>query len=698
MLKNKTKDNNVITYRIKQQKIKNIIHLDDLKKFKKYSISGASTTSNNYILQKTKMIMKKLAKNYNRDDKYYYNKVISDIIDNEPSHFVASFKEYLIFGDYSEFLQAYFNKKDLIKLLPLIFEYYHKATVIFPNYVTLTEKKYLYKNIRKKQQIINIQQEQEEIDKRIKNKKLEKKLKLDFLNYESDSNSKTDIFTSHALNSILNQTNTSNNLRLFGISKNKESKDEIFQFIEKIKNEERKISLKNKNQKNRNKHMIAIHKGMLKKKENNKSNNTNTYNTISTKNNTKGKEKSNVDKNNFSDKNINTNYNLSIININNSKTINKLFLLKLDKIKKKKEEKSLTNNILFEPSLNTTRKLIKNNYFSKKKNTIISECNKIKLSKMRKKIDQKKFRKIQNYMNKPIERIKSCYGMKQTNSRNRNVFSESSLISNHSNKSNKNNSKKVKSNFKICSTLNSLYNESHLLSIDIDKRNKHLVTKKPRNILDSKIINIIFSKRLAFNFSSKNCLNNSKKYLKSKFNKIKNTIPEKKVNSIKKQKNMKTKNIFSLCSPKMPNPFEVKISPPHTNRNPKKNIFKYVLLSPSNINSQCNTSRLVHKKQLSKNDKLNNQKIKFKKDFKKILKGNTSKKMINRKTILEGRQTNNKDFLTINVAKKYHKSPNPIDMKKSIEKRNITHSVNNKHHRTKTLYNKIPIFYIKSQK
>ena len=170
------------------------------------------------------------------------------------------------------------------------------------------------------------------------------------------------------------------------------------------------------------------------------------------------------------------------------------------------------------------------------------------------------------------------------------------------------------------------------------------------------------------------------------------------MNSIKRQKNIKSKNIFSPNSPKMKNPFEVKISPPHTNRNQKKNIFKYVLLSPSNINSQCNTSRLIHKKQLSKNDKLINKKIKFKNDIKQILKGYTSKKMIKRKTVLGGRQTNNNDFQTINVIKKHNKSPNPIDMKKSLEKSNITHSVNNKHHRTKTLYNKLPIFYIKSQK
>ena len=176
MINNKTKENIIKSYSINSQKIKNLIHLNDLKKLKKYSIVSYSNNYE-YILQQTKLILKKLAHKYNRGPEFYYKKVISDIIDNEPSHLVASFKEYLIFGDYSEFLQGYFNLSEIFKFLPLIFDYYHSSTVIFPNYVTLEEKKYIYKNIKKKQQIINIQQEQEELDEKIKKKKIEKKNK-----------------------------------------------------------------------------------------------------------------------------------------------------------------------------------------------------------------------------------------------------------------------------------------------------------------------------------------------------------------------------------------------------------------------------------------------------------------------------------------------------------------------------------------
>ena len=174
MKKNKLKDNSIKSHQIKNQKIKNLIHLNDLKKLKKYSTIN-SNSYDNYILKQNKLILKKLAKKYNRGLEFYRKKIITDIIDNEATHMVALFKEFLIFGDFSEFLQGYFEEKEIRKFLPLIFDYYHSSTVIFPNYVILEEKKYIYKNIQKKQQIINIQQEQEDMENNKKKKKKKKK-------------------------------------------------------------------------------------------------------------------------------------------------------------------------------------------------------------------------------------------------------------------------------------------------------------------------------------------------------------------------------------------------------------------------------------------------------------------------------------------------------------------------------------------
>ena len=697
MINNKKKDYIIKSHPINTQKIKNLIHLNDLKKLKKY-IAISSNNYNDYIIQQTKLIFKKLAKKYNRGSEYYHRKVITDIIDNEPSHLVSSFKEYLIYGDYSEFMQGYFKLTEIIKFLPLIFEYYHSSTVIFPNYVALNERKYIYKNIQKKQQIINIQQEQEEIDEKRKKKKEEKEkgIKNDIISYESDT-SKSDIITPHVLNSILNQTNTSNNQKLFGINGNNNTSEELAEFIEKLKNEEKKMTLKNKNQKNRNKHIIAIHKGNNSKKDNNKSNNTNTCNTLSTKNNTKGKEKSNGEVKSSSDKNIKKNYNLSSINLDYSKNINKHFLMKLSQIKRRNEERTVKNILLEMSALNTSRKLKKINFISKK-NNFLTDFNKSKGLKPEKKVNEKETIQINNYNHKQIKRIKSCYGMNQTNSRNRKILCESSLFSKDSNNSNKNISKNGYTHYNINSTTinNILKNDKKFLSIDIDKINKKIIPKRNNYKLDSKVINVIYSNHLPFNYSSKNCMNDPKYLFKYKIKKKKLNIP----NSNKKQI-QKSKNKFSLNNTKMGNPFETKISPPHNNSIKNKTFLKFKLLSPNNINSKLSSSRIIHKKLLSKNVTLNNKKVQFKKDIQKIINENKSNKMIKRKNIISNRQIFiNNDFLTIDVVKNHNHSPNnnPIDMKKNIENRNITHSIKNEHHRTKTLYNKIPDFYVKFKK
>lgn len=706
MIKNIIKDSTIKSHPINSQKIKNLIHLNDLKKLKKYSVSS-NTNNNDYFYIQKKLIFKKLANKYFRGPDYYYKKIITDIIDNEPSHLVASFKEYLIIGDFSEFLQGYFNLKEVIKFLPLIFEYYHCSTVIFPNYVNLEEKKYIYKNIQKKQKIINIQQEQEEIDEKIRKKKLEKekRKKNDIINYDSDSTSKSDIITTHALNSILNQTNTSNNKNLFGINTNNNTREEIVEFIEKLKNEEKKINLKNQNLKNRNKHMIAIHKGSNAKKYNNKSNNTNTCNTLSTKNNTKAKEKSNIDGKSFSDKNIKNNYNLSSINLNYSKNINKLFILKLGQIKKKNEVKTHRNILLEISSLNTSKKLKKINFFSNKFK-FLTEFNNKSQAKVDKKVNEKETLQIQNYTFKHLKRIKSLYGMNPINSRNRKVFCDNSIFSKDTNNSNKNISKKGKTNFKICSTLNDIYknNDNKLFSIDIDKKQKKKIPKKMNCIKDSNIVNVIYSKRLPVNYSSKNCINDAKNLIKKNIRNIINIPTEKRTNSNKREKFKNAKIIFSPNAAKIINPFEIKISPPLTHRNDNKKILKYSLLTPNNINSKFSTSKIIKKKILNKNIQLNNKKIQFKKDIKKIqftkdikkiIKENKSNKIIKRKNIIEGRQLYvNNDFLTINIEKNHKNSPSPIDMKKIIEKRN-NNSIKINHGRTKTLYNKLPEYFNK---
>ena len=701
MKKNKLKDNSFKSHQINSQKIKNLIHLNDLKKLKKYSMIN-SNSYDNYILRQNKLILKKLAKKYNRGIEFYRKKVISDIIDNETTHLVASFKEFLIYGDYSEFLQGYFHAREIKKFLPLIFDYYHSSTVIFPNYVILEEKKYIYKNIQKKQQIINVQQEQEEMENNEKKKEKEKeeeKLKLDDddnINFDSDSTSKSEILTSHALNSILNQTNTSNNIKLFGLNKNSNTSEDLVKFIEKLNNEEKKVSIKNKSNskiKNRNKHIISIHKGNNSKKENNKSN-TNTYNTLSTKNNTKGKEKSNLDTKSFSDKNIKQNYNLSYLSLNHSKNINKNFLLKLDRMKRKRELKT-TKNILIElSSLNTSRKFKKINFFYKKnKNShILKEFNKSKMQIKDKKYNEKET--IKNYNFRHIKRIKSCYGMNNSYSRNKKMYSENTVFAINSNK---NINPYGFPNYKICSTLNNINtnitnNDNKLYSIEKDKKHK-MSKKKNKIIIDNRTINMIYSKHLPTNSSSKNYMNESLKTSRNIYNKInhQSTLPNKNNNTLKSQKKIKYSN-FSPNNSKLSNPFETRVSPSSTFRNTNKKILKFALLSPDNINSKFSTTKIIPKKQFKKNIQMNAKKLKIKKDIKNILNENkSSNKLLIRNNIDKNSKINiNNDYLTINVDKNH--CINPIDMKKHINMMKIGH------YRTRTLCNQLSAYYKKDKK
>ena len=701
MKKNKLKDNSIKSHQINSQKIKNLIHLNDLKKLKKYSMIN-SNSYDNYILRQNKLILKKLAKKYNRGIEFYRKKVISDIIDNETTHLVASFKEFLIYGDYSEFLQGYFHAREIKKFLPLIFDYYHSSTVIFPNYVILEEKKYIYKNIQKKQQIINVQQEQEEMENNKKKKEKEKeeeKLKLDDddnINFDSDSTSKSEILTSHALNSILNQTNTSNNIKLFGLNKNSNTSEDLVKFIEKLNNEEKKVSIKNKSNskiKNRNKHIISIHKGNNSKKENNKSN-TNTYNTLSTKNNTKGKEKSNLDTKSFSDKNIKQNYNLSYLSLNHSKNINKNFLLKLDRMKRKRELKT-TKNILIElSSLNTSRKFKKINFFSKKnKNSqFLKEFNKSKMQIIDKKYNEKET--IKNYNFRHIKRIKSCYGMNNSYSRNKKMYSENTVFAINSNK---NINPYGFPNYKICSTLNNINtnitnNDNKLYSIEKDKKHK-MSKKKNKIIIDNRTINMIYSKHLPTNSSSKNYMNESLKTSRNIYNKInhQSTLPNKNNNTLKSQKKIKYSN-FSPNNSKLSNPFETRVSPSSTFRNTNKKILKFALLSPDNINSKFSTTKIIPKKQFKKNIQMNAKKLKIKKDIKNILNENkSSNKLLIRNIIDKNSKINiNNDYLTINVDKNH--CINPIDMKKHINMMKIGH------YRTRTLCNQLSAYYKKDKK
>jgi hypothetical protein len=86
---------------------------------------------------------------------YYNGKVTNDIIYNEPTHCVCIFKDYLIFDDISEFLKREYTTEESLERLPKVFQFYEKYAKVFPNYVSIPECKYMFKNIERKQRAID---------------------------------------------------------------------------------------------------------------------------------------------------------------------------------------------------------------------------------------------------------------------------------------------------------------------------------------------------------------------------------------------------------------------------------------------------------------------------------------------------------------------------------------------------------------
>lgn len=157
----------------------------------------------------------KFTKAYASTPTHHLTSIINNIIYNEKSHIVAVFKDYLILDDVSEFLKRYYTRPESSIRLPRFFEYYDTYSKIFPNYTSIYEGKYIYRNIQRKQRMIDLQ-EKMELETQ-KNKKFSQK---------QNKEKEQEVFVTEVYDSIMNATNRENIGILFGMTFTQRELDE----------------------------------------------------------------------------------------------------------------------------------------------------------------------------------------------------------------------------------------------------------------------------------------------------------------------------------------------------------------------------------------------------------------------------------------------------------------------------------------
>ena len=97
----------------------------------------------------------KLLAKYSSHKYNYSNIIINKIIFNKPCSALYKYREFLLLYSGKEQLRRFYFNDELKVRLTKICNFYGKYTKIFPNYIILYERKYIYKNIRKKQKMID---------------------------------------------------------------------------------------------------------------------------------------------------------------------------------------------------------------------------------------------------------------------------------------------------------------------------------------------------------------------------------------------------------------------------------------------------------------------------------------------------------------------------------------------------------------
>ena len=188
-----------------------------------------------FILAKTEEISKtKLHEKYTSKKYSYFYIIANNIIFNNFCSIVSKYKDFLLYIDNNEFIHRYYTKKESLNRIKKITIRSAKIVSTFPNYIKIPERKFIYKNIFKKQKLLN------KINTKITHEKVyfRKPKKNDILFTEDVKKE----LKEEEENTLLNNYNLNSSWVSFANSNNKNNNNSIESFIT---NNESNLSLYN---------------------------------------------------------------------------------------------------------------------------------------------------------------------------------------------------------------------------------------------------------------------------------------------------------------------------------------------------------------------------------------------------------------------------------------------------------------------
>jgi len=174
------------------------------------------------VLTLMDVMRKNLNKKYLTTRESYNAKVVNDIVYNENTHIVSVFKDYLIYDDISEYMKRFYAAHESSTRLPKIYDFYDKYSKVFPNYIALSENKFMFKNIERKQRVIDEEQQNAE-------KQRKKPKKPD----EDESIERNKVFTTLFLKDLNKPDNTLSRFVDNSIDENDKSESQLQSFLKK---------------------------------------------------------------------------------------------------------------------------------------------------------------------------------------------------------------------------------------------------------------------------------------------------------------------------------------------------------------------------------------------------------------------------------------------------------------------------------